>query len=146
MAYEPEIDDQSEEEFRNTTPHSPTFRRSALRKSNRSKSQKSVSFRRSPSPEFNPNYSLYDETRRNLSPISPQRRSASFARSETPSDDDYDEADFEEMEFSESIPGEANKKSIRASTYIATKDKTRASTRGQRTPKQFDSDIQPRYR
>lgn len=143
MAYEPELYDESEEEFRNTTPQSPTFRRSALRKSNRSKSQKSVSFRRSQSPEFNPNYSLYDETRRNQSPISPQRRSASFARSETPSDD---EADFEEWEFSESIPGDAHKKSIRTSTYIATKDKTRASTRGIRTPKQFDSDIKPRYR
>jgi len=90
-------------------------------------SRKSVSFHRSTVNEFDPRESSY-QNRRSGTSNSPDRLSASFARFDTPPPDEEDFEDFEQ-DFVDTIPGEGNKKDVRRSTFSASKNKTKSSTR-----------------
>jgi len=86
--------------------------------------KKSVKFKE-PQKEFYPDYSIYDSDKQSPSPLRD-----TFARSDTPPDETGEEMD---LEMSQNIPFEGDKKSVRSSKFSATKDKTQFSTKQRRT-------------
>jgi len=117
-----------------------SFSRSSLKRSKgpRSSGRKSVSFKEL-IDEFNPNYSIYREGRgagnrsingRRSNGSSSIARSASFGNADL----DDDTADFDEIEFTGSIPAEGKKSLVRGSRFSASKNITRAGTHSYYSP------------
>lgn len=114
----------------------PSNRRSSLRRGGRSTSpqRKSVSFRNLVdeygSKTGNSYYNEINNKRKSNSSTSPLRLSASFGIDEPENFDlEEDTAEFEEREFSHSIPREGNKSQVRSFRFSATKDRVKSGNR-----------------
>lgn len=114
----------------------PSNRRSSLRRGGRSESpqRKSVSFRNLVDEygnrDENSYYNEINKKRKSNSSTSPLRLSASFGIDEPENFDlEEDTAEFEEREFSHSIPREGNKSQVRSFRFSATKDRVKSGNR-----------------
>jgi hypothetical protein len=133
-----------EEDINRSHPRS-SLKRSTVKSS--SPERKSVSFRsfadRSIADRSSHRNSYYEDinSRRKRSTLSgsPINLSASFGRDDEPEnfvDDtaEFEPREFEVRDFAGIIPNEGKKGSVRSLRFSATKDKTKASTRGVKTP------------